>query len=125
MVYLTGGSLSLSSNDPFQQPLIETGFLTSDFDIMALREGLKLAMKFVTAPVWKNYILELVTPGLANATTVADVDDFLRSVAGSAYHFSGTAAMTAPDAGYGVVNPDLRVKGVKGLRIIDASVFVS
>jgi choline dehydrogenase-like flavoprotein len=39
-------------------------------------------------------------------------------------HLVGSAAMSAPDADYGVVNPDLRVKGVTGLRIVDASVMV-
>jgi choline dehydrogenase-like flavoprotein len=41
------------------------------------------------------------------------------------WHPVGSAAMTAKNAGFGVVNPDLTVKGVKGLRVIDASVFVS
>jgi len=114
------GSVSLSSNDPFQQPLIDTGVFSSEFDLLAIKEGMKLAHKFVTAPVWKDYIIQLLSP---NATTEAELDDFIRSTAITAWHLVGTAAMSAPNAGYGVVNPDLKVKGVAGLRIVDASIL--
>lgn len=62
---------------------------------------------------------------LANATTDPDLDGVVRAVAGTTSHIVGTVAMSAREAPYGVVDPDLRVKGTRGLRVIDASVLVS
>ena len=59
-----------------------------------------------------------------NFTTDAELDAFILQIAGSADHPVGTAAMSAEDSGWGVVGPDLRVKGVESLRIVDASVMV-
>ncbi|KIJ31290.1 GMC oxidoreductase [Sphaerobolus stellatus SS14] len=117
------GTIGLSSNNPFQQPVINTGALTSDFDVLALKEGFKMAKQFVTAPVFKDYIINLATPAAADNATDAEVEAYIRNTVITAYHITGTAAMTAQNADYGVVNPDLTVKGVKGLRIVDASIF--
>ncbi|KIJ28588.1 GMC oxidoreductase [Sphaerobolus stellatus SS14] len=117
------GIIGLSSNDPFQQPVINTGALTSNFDVLALREGFKMAKQFVTAPVFKDYIINLAIPAAADNATDAEVEAYIRNTIITAYHITGTAAMTAQNADYGVVNPDLTVKGVKGLRIVDASIF--
>ncbi|KIJ49389.1 GMC oxidoreductase [Sphaerobolus stellatus SS14] len=116
------GSVALSSNNPFDMPLIDTAVLTSDFDLFAVREGIRRAQRFVTAPVWKSYIVGL-SGGLQNVTTDAELDDYIRNNTSTAWHLAGTSAMSAPGATYGVVNPDLRVKGVNGLRIVDASIF--
>lgn len=89
-----------------------------------MREGIKMTRKFLTAPAWKGYILA-ETPALANATTNAALEQFIRNTAGTSSHLVGSAGMSARDADYGVVDPDLRVKGASGLRIIDASVLVS
>jgi choline dehydrogenase-like flavoprotein len=61
---------------------------------------------------------------LENVTN-EELDEYLRNRTGSAFHPVGTAAMSARNARYGVVDPDLLVKGMRGLRIIDASVLVS
>ena len=61
---------------------------------------------------------------LANATTDDLLDEFIRNNAGTAAHPVGTASMSSRNASYGVVDPDLKVKGVAGLRIVDASVLV-
>ena len=104
--------------------MINTGTLTFDFDTFALKECIKAAKKFVTAPTWKDYIND-VAPALEDNATDSEPEDYIRSSVIMYYYLVGTAAMAAPNAGYGVANPDLRVKGVKGLRIADASIFVS
>ncbi|KAJ6535897.1 pyranose dehydrogenase [Mycena vulgaris] len=119
---MSRGSVTINSSNPFDPPLIDPGLLASDFDLRALREGIKMARRFVAARAWAGYILNPVG-ALANATTNAELDTVIRATAGSASHLVGTAGMSARDAAYGVVDPDLLVKGARGLRIIDASVL--
>ncbi|KAJ7841202.1 aryl-alcohol-oxidase from pleurotus Eryingii [Mycena olivaceomarginata] len=106
---LSRGSIILNSSNPFDSPLINPRYLTSDFDLFVLRNALKRAQRFVTAPVWKDYIL---------------APTFIRNNAGTISHLVGSAAMSARGARYGVVDPDLIVKGATRLSIIDASVLV-
>ncbi|KAF8965582.1 pyranose dehydrogenase [Flammula alnicola] len=116
------GSVALNRTDPLGPPLIDLGFYTSEFDIIAMREGIKAAQRFFKAPVWEGYLVEQVIPP-ANTTTDDMLDDFIRNFTFSTSHAVGTAAMSAKDADYGVVDPDLRVKGASGLRIVDGSVL--
>ncbi|KAJ7488896.1 pyranose dehydrogenase [Mycena latifolia] len=111
------GSVTLNSSDPFAPPLIDTGLLTSEFDILALKEGIKLAQRFVSAPVWCGYL------GEPTVDLTGDLETTIRANAAPSYHLVGTAAMSARGAPYGVVNPDLRVKGMEGLSVIDTSVL--
>jgi choline dehydrogenase-like flavoprotein len=104
--------------------LINPGYLAEDFDVLAMREAVKSARRFLAAPGFKNYVLEPFG-ALANATTDALLDNYIRNQAGTSAHPVGTASMSAKNATYGVVDPDLRVKGVSALRIVDASVLVS
>ncbi|KAF7368944.1 hypothetical protein MVEN_00220600 [Mycena venus] len=115
------GTITLNSSNPLDPPLINPGYMTSDFDLFAAREGIKRAQRFVTAPVWRDYVL---APSVdLDAFTPEELDQFIRNSTASTSHLVGSAGMSARGAGYGVVDPDLRVKGVKGLRIIDASVL--
>ncbi|KAJ7821311.1 glucose dehydrogenase short protein [Mycena olivaceomarginata] len=118
---LLGGSITLQSNNPFDPPVIDLGLLTTEFDLFTAREAIKKAYRFVQAPVWKDYIIA-PTIDLLNMTTDA-LDEFIRNTAGPVGHLVSTAAMSAKDASYGVVNPDLLVKGASGLSIIDASIL--
>jgi len=115
--------VKINSSDPFAPPVIDLGYFTNPFDLPALRQGIKNARQLVTAPAWKGYILQPVGD-FANATTDDEIDQVLRADTGTFWHIVGTASMTPANAGFGVVNPDLRVKGVTGLRIVDASVIV-
>ncbi|KAJ6449335.1 alcohol oxidase [Mycena sanguinolenta] len=115
------GSITLHSNNPFDPPLIDPGLLITDFDLFTAREAIKKAYRFVEAPIWNDYIIA-PTPDLLNMTTDA-LDEYIRNTAGSTGHFVSTAAMSAKEASYGVVNPDLLVKGASGLSIIDASII--
>ncbi|KAJ7243028.1 glucose-methanol-choline oxidoreductase [Mycena rebaudengoi] len=118
---LSRGSVTLSSNNPFDPPLIDPGLLTNDFDIFSMKEAIKRAQKFVTAPVFKDYIIG-PTENLQNMSADA-LEQHIRNRVSSTSHLVGSAGMSARDAHYGVVDPDLLVKGVHGLRIIDASVL--
>ncbi|KJA26264.1 GMC oxidoreductase [Hypholoma sublateritium FD-334 SS-4] len=116
------GSVKLATNNPFDAPLIDPAYLESDFDIFVARESIKGFARFMAAPAWKGVVLG-PQGALANATTDAELDDFIRSTASAGAHPVGTAAMSESAAAFGVVNPDLLVKNASGLRIVDASIF--
>ncbi|KAF7368950.1 Pyranose dehydrogenase 3 [Mycena venus] len=119
---MSRGSIRLNSSNPLGPPLIDPALLESDFDVLAIREGIKMAQKFVTAPVWEGYILEQISPA-ANATSDSALEAFIRSSASTSSHLVGSAAMSPKNATWGVVDPDLLLKGATGLRVIDASVM--
>ena len=109
------GTVRLVSADPRAAPLIDPGFLRDDRDTGRLAAGLTLLRKVAAFPdaaeVW---------PG-AEARTDADLRDYIRHTVGSYYHPRGTCRMGSdPDA---VVDTELRVHGIVGLRIADASVL--
>lgn len=89
-----------------------------------MREAVKSAMKFLTAPAWSDYIIGPVG-GVENATTDAALDKYIQANTGTIFHPVGTASMSPKGAKNGVVDPDLTVKLVNGLRVVDASVLVS
>lgn len=115
--------MKIGSSNPLDDPLIDPGYYTSEFDLLTTREGVKSAMKFAKAPVWENVITGVVGP-LANATTDAELDTAIRNNTVAGLHLVGTAAMSPKHASWGVVGPDLLVKKVTGLRIVDASIMV-
>ncbi|KAJ6540833.1 aryl-alcohol-oxidase from pleurotus Eryingii [Mycena vulgaris] len=115
------GSVTISSSDPFAPPLIDLGYLTNDFDVLALRDAVGLAHRFGGARAWRGY-LGALTVDLATLSPAA-LEAHLHANTGSSFHLVGTAGMSARGARYGVVDPDLRVKGVAGLSVVDASVL--
>ncbi len=86
-------------------------------------ESVKTVKRFLTASTWDDYIVGPVRD-LANATTDAEIEQFARNNAQSILHMLGTASMSPEDADWGVVGPDLKVKGAEGLRVVDGSVIV-
>jgi len=116
------GKVTLKTSNPFDDPLIDLGLLTSEFDKLALREAVKSAKRFLAAPAWSDYVIG-PAGALQNITTDEELDTYLRQSAYTALHAVGTASMSAKNSKNGVVDPDLRVKGVSGLRVVDASVM--
>ena len=118
---LLGGFVKLATSNPFDKPIIDPKFVTTDFDKFALREAVRAIKRFLSAPAWSSYVIGPY--GTTAGVTDAELDDHVQSLSSSVYHPVGTAAMTAVDAPWGVVNPDLKLKGAEGLRIVDASVW--
>ena len=118
-----GGTIKLRSANPFDKPLIDPNYLTTEFDIVTLRESVKASKRFVAAPAWADYVTSPF--GALSATSDADIDDYIRGIASTVFHPVGTAAMSCSSSQSGVVDENLLVKGADGLRIVDASVFVS
>jgi choline dehydrogenase-like flavoprotein len=114
------GKLSLKSPDPLSPPRIEFKFLETTYDVDAMLFGLRLARKIAGQPALAPYVAEEIQPGPAVTTDAALIDD-LRNRGISNLHPVGTCRMGhGPDA---AVDPRLRVHGLRGLRVIDASIM--
>lgn len=118
---IVGGSVTLRSSNPFDTPKIDLGYLTHPFDLEAVREGARIVRRFFAGPAWSDYLAAPLTIGPEEP----GFEEQVRDAISSTWHPVGTAAMSAKGSKSGVLDPDLRVKGVKGLRVVDASVFVS
>ncbi|RPD70661.1 alcohol oxidase [Lentinus tigrinus ALCF2SS1-7] len=118
------GSVALASADPFDPPIIDPNFLNSTFDIYTLRFAIRAAARFLSAPTWDGFITGQAGP-FADVDLSSDdaVDAWVRAQASTIWHPVGTARMGACGEKASVVDPDLRVKGIDGVRVVDASVF--
>lgn len=114
------GFISLKSPDPLAPPLIQPNYLEVAEDGRALREGIKIARDVFAQSSFDPYRGPELMPG-AHIRSDDDIDVFIRKTAETLYHPVGTARMGS-DAD-SVVDPQLNVRGVKGLRVIDASVM--
>ncbi len=115
------GRISIASADPFAAPRIEPHSLSTAEDIRDILDGLHLLRRIADTPAMREVILEELAPGPLVVTDAEMLDDF-RKRCGTVYHPSCTCRM-APDISAGVVDGRLRVHGVGGLRVVDASVF--
>lgn len=121
-----GGSVRLASSNPLDYPLIDLGLFTDPFDIAAMIAAYRSAHTFYSANTWAGVVTGLAPPFTeANIQDDAFLEAQLRDNGLHASHATGTASMSPVGAQWGVVDPDLKVKKVKGLRIVDASVMVS
>ncbi|KAF4603209.1 hypothetical protein EYR38_003619 [Pleurotus pulmonarius] len=121
---LSRGSLTLNSSNPLDNPIIDPAYLAHDFDRFALREAVRCGERFLTSPAWEGYVLDRVG-NFATIDTQDDnqLDEFLRETVSPGLHFVGTASMSPKGASWGVTDPDLKVKGLTGIRVVDASVI--
>ena len=120
---VAGGYMTLTSADPFAKPVINPKYLTSDFDVFTMVQAIKDMQNFISSDPWKDVIVGPVG-ALANATTDEQLELYARNASISINHSIGTARMSPFGAKWGVVDPDLLVKGTRGLSVVDASVFV-
>ncbi|KAK0235295.1 aryl-alcohol oxidase [Armillaria nabsnona] len=116
------GRIELNTTDGFDQPLIDFGALTTDFDIFALKEGIRSVQRFFSAPAWDGYVLDSLN-NLTTNSTDAELEAFIRANSVPDGHIVATASMSPKGATHGVVDPDLRVKGTGKLRVVDGSIL--
>ena len=114
------GSMMLKSNEPQTHPLIRPNYLSAQNDIAALLAGLRFARRLAGAPSLDPYRGDEVWPGI-DLQTDEELIDFIRAKAESLYHPVGTCRMGS-DA-LAVVDDQVRVRGVEGLRVADASIM--
>jgi choline dehydrogenase len=116
------GSVTLKSPDPLAAPAIRFNFLKSQYDLQALIAGMRLARNITRQPAFAAYLAEELVPG-PQVDSDAEFEATIRKNGVSNLHPVGTCRMGA-DA-EAVCDPRLRVNGVAGLRVVDASVMPS
>jgi choline dehydrogenase len=114
------GTIHIKSADPLAAPAIRPNFLSEEVDRRTLVEGMKIARRIVAAPALTPYAGDEIEPG-GDVNSDDEWLDYARAKGNTVYHPIGTAKMGG-DA-MAVVDNRLRVHGIQGLRVIDASIM--
>jgi len=114
------GQLRLASKSVADNPLMSFNFLQHEDEMRRLVAGVKKAREIVAASAMNGYRRTELLPG-PQATSDADIEAFIRQNIGTTCHPAGTCKMGVDAAA--VVDPQLRVRGVQGLRVADASIM--
>lgn len=114
------GSVSLRSPDPKDPPIIQMNFLQSQSDVQKVIKGVRIMRQLFDTSAFARFRGDEIAPG-ADVTSDQALSCYIRSVCVSGYHPAGTCKMgTDPTT---VVDSELRVRGVTGLRVVDASIM--
>jgi choline dehydrogenase len=114
------GELRLNSTDPLDSPLIDPGYLSDPQDTEVLMEGIKMIRETMNNPAVRSMVSAEFTPGaglMTDSALRAELPNRVHSV----YHPVGTCRMGSDERA--VVDPQLRVRGIEGLRVADASIM--
>jgi len=114
------GSVRLASADPLAAPLIHQNFLAAENDWKSLRAGFRVGRALAAQPAMADYIETEFFPG-TKCQSDEEIDEHIRKTSITVHHPAGTCRMGADEAS--VVDPELKVRGVTGLRVVDASVM--
>ncbi|MEX3008022.1 GMC family oxidoreductase [Hoeflea sp. TYP-13] len=114
------GSVQIQSADPLKQPRIAPRYFSSDIDLKTIVEGVKILREIHRQPSFRDQWSEEIVPG-ATVQSDEQICDYVRNTGGTVFHVVGTCRMGSDEQA--VVDPQLRVRGVEGLRVIDASVM--
>ncbi len=115
------GQITIKSTDPFEHPRIEANAFSDKRDIDEMLDAVKFVRRIADAPSMRAVIEEEILPGAdcqSDDQLIADI----RKRSGTVFHPVSTCRM-GPDPKTSVVDPSLKVHGVEGLRVVDASVF--
>ena len=116
------GSVTIKSKDPREHPKIQFNYLSNEADIKEFRDGITLTREIFAQPALAKYSGKEIAPG-PDMKTDAQIDAFAREMSDTAYHPSCTCKMGSPNDPMAVLDNNLRVLGLEGLRVVDASVM--
>jgi choline dehydrogenase len=116
------GAIELRAGDPLAPPLIRANYLQSEADVAALVAGVRHARQIGLSRAYDRLRGEETDPG-DRVTTASDLERFVRTTADTIYHPAGTCRMGPSSDPHAVVDAALRVRGVEGLRVADASIM--
>jgi choline dehydrogenase-like flavoprotein len=117
------GTVKLRSADPKDSALFNANSLSAPADVETLARGVELAIKITEAPSLARIIKRRVLPKPGVERDPEALRDYVRGIAKTVFHPSGTCKMGRPDDPLAVVGEDLKVRGVEGLRVADASIM--
>jgi choline dehydrogenase len=117
---LSRGRIAICSADPLQAPRIEPRYLSAELDAKVVVAGIRMLREVYRQPAFRDLWDEEILPGPA-AQSDQQLLDFARAHGGTVFHASGTCRMGTDRMA--VVDPALRVHGIGGLRVIDASIM--
>ena len=119
---LSRGAVTLRSGNPADAPVIRFNYMSEAQDWEEFRACVRLTREVFGQAAMEPHVKSELQPGAA-VQSDAEIDDFIRAHAESAYHPCGTARMGRADDPLAVVDPACRVIGVDGLRVVDSSIF--
>lgn len=114
------GSVRLRSSSPFDPPLIRVNYLQNESDMQLMVEGLKILRQIVHSDAFSEFRGEEIAPGVGVSSDKA-IRDYIRQTCDTAWHPVGTCKMGIDRMA--VVDPQLKVRGLEGLRVVDASIM--
>ena len=118
------GWVRLRSADPAEAPRIFFNYLGEADDLVEMRACVRLTREIFAQPAFDRYRGREIQPG-EGVQSDAEIDAFVRQHVESAYHPCGTCRMGGADDALAVVDPETRVRGVSGLRVVDSSIMPS
>lgn len=116
------GYVRVCSGDPMIDPVVQPNYLAHPDDLNVLLKGIRLARSILSASSLKHYCDGETFPG-SDVQNDEQLEAFIRRYGVSSYHLNGTAKMGPASDPTAVVDPELRVHGLEGLRLIDSSVM--
>lgn len=116
------GTVKITSPEMADQPGFDLGFMTQEDDFEPIKRGVRFVRKLAAANAWGGRLVSERKPGV-ELDDDAGLTEFIRQTVETDYHYGGTCCMGNTNDAATVVDPQLRVKGVKGLRVADASVM--
>jgi choline dehydrogenase len=114
------GEIMAVSSDPFVRPAIRPNFLSDPDDLRISKEGIRQAREIFAQPAFAQHLREETSPG-ADVQSEAALEQFIRETGRTIYHCVGTCKMGEDPMA--VVDSRLRVRGMEGLRVVDASIM--
>lgn len=117
---LSRGSIKLKSANPFQAPMIDPNYLENEKDLNAMVIGFKKSRELLSQSAFRSYFLSELEPG-RKIQSDDEIKDYIRQHAETIYHPVGTCKMGNDKMA--VVDSELKVHGIEGLRVIDASIM--
>lgn len=114
------GEVKLASSNTHTKPIIDLKYLHDRDDLITLREGIKLTRKLGRSSKWNEYLGEEVFPG-PEVNSDEEIEDYIRRSVHTSNALTGTCKMGLGDDC--VVTPDLKVRGVQGVRVADSSIL--
>ena len=117
------GELTLQSADPHVQPRLNYNYYQEEEDLRRMREAIRLGVRIAEQPGFSQILLERIMPTDEELESDEALNQWLRRNSGTSHHVSGTCKMGPDSDPMAVVDQFLKVKGIQGLRVADASVM--